>query len=1005
MKTSIFRRLPAHTSVWKIAWGYSWVLGLCAGALWLSRVSSAHLVRTPLALLYLAVFLSTFLGDKSRGLLSCALTALGAWFYLLPAVPGRAEATGNLFSMLVYVPFCFGAIMVIGLLKERRIILREKEQQLTDFMENATVGLQWLAADGTVLWANKAQADLLGYRVNEYVGRNIREFHVSTRCVDSILRALGGNEKLINYETRLRTKDGATRLVVLDADVFWREGQFVHARCFVRDVTACRTAEQRLQTSEERFRALIAGANDAILVADAKTGIIVEANAKAEELLGLPLGKIVGLHQTQLHPPEEAARYRDLFRNAVDVGGGVTGELLVCRSDGQRVSVEISASVVCVGDQRWLQGVFRDLTERKKNEEALAKERNLLRTLIDNLPDYIYTKDGTNQFVVSNLANTRLLGAASEEEVRDGGVLDRCPPELAERFLNEDRRVIETGEPLLDREESFAQSDGVLHTFLTTRVPLRGPDGEVSGLLGVRKDITERKRADEALRKSEASLRLAQRIGRIGSWEVDLRKNRCEWSEETYRIFGCWPGHFEPTRKTFLELVHPADRDAVQQAAEHALRHGKYYSVDYRIIRPDGFERFLVQQARIIRDEAGNTIQVLGTVQDITERKLAEEALRESEERFRVLFERSPEAVFILDPHDPERLLPIIDCNEAACRQSGFNHEELLGRSFSQLDIGIKDRAQVTRYTQRLRETRTIQLETSHRRNDATELCVESSMSLIVLGNRELLLCMTRDVSARKKAEEAVRQLTEELEARVAERTRQLADANRELEAFSYSISHDLRAPLRAISGFTQILLDEHQHKLDREMQRLLGIISGSAVRMGELIDDLLEFSRLNVQPVEQRRVRMTELARAVVDELSTHQPGSKAVIHIQSVPEVNGDESMLRQVFANLIANAMKFTRTTAEPRIEIGCEIENEEAVFFVRDNGVGFDMNYSGRLFQVFQRLHPVSQFEGTGVGLAIVQRVVQRHGGRVWAEGTPAAGAAFYFTLPLKLVVPA
>lgn len=1000
MKSSIFRRLPARTSIWKDAGGYLFAAVVSSVALWLSLAAKAHLSRTPLALLYTAVFLSALLGRKGPALASSVLTAWGAWFYLLPSAPGNPRGFQDYVSIVLYVIFSLAIVAVIGLLRERRAVLREKSEQLTDFMENATIGLQWLSADGTVLWANQAHAQLLGYPAGDYIGRNIREFHASPSCVDTILRAMASNERLKNFETRLRTRDGSIRLALLDADGLWRDGRFIHARCFVRDVTACRLAEQRLQASEEKYRALIAGANDAILVADAETGRIVEANAKAEQLLGRSLRDLIGRNQTELHPPEEVDRYGEIFRKSVEVGGGVTGELWVCRADGQRVPVEISASVVRLDERRVLQGVFRDLTERKRTEETLAKERNLLRTLIDNLPDYIYTKDQQSRFVVSNLANTRLLGAATEEEIRDRSVLDLCTEEVARQYVHDDQHVIETGEPLLDREEPFVQADGTVRTFLTTKLPLRTPDGRISGLIGVSKDITERKRADEALRKSEASLRLAQRIGRIGSWEADLREGTLDWSEETYRIFGCWPMSFKSSEQGFLDLVHPADRETVRKAREHALKHGKYYSIDYRIVRPDGFERFLVQQARILRDQSGDAIQMIGTVQDITERKLAEEALRESEERFRVLFECSPEAVFILDPHDTELLLPIIDCNETACGQSGYSREELIGRSFSQLDRGIKERAQVVQSIQRLRETRILRLETSHRRRDGVELCVENSVSLIVLGNRELLLWMTRDVSARKQAEEAVCQLAEQLEGRVAERTRQLASANQELEAFSYSISHDLRAPVRAITGFTRILLEEHQHKLDAEMNRLLGVISSSANRMGELIDDLLEFSRLNAQPVERRRVRMTALARSVLEELGQPQPSAARAIHLGELADVEGDESMLRQVLANLISNAFKFTRHSAEPRIEVGCEIQGREGVFFVRDNGVGFDMNYASRLFQVFQRLHPAAQFEGTGVGLAIVQRIVQRHRGRVWAEGAPAAGATFYFALPLN-----
>jgi PAS domain S-box-containing protein len=521
----------------------------------------------------------------------------------------------------------------------------------------------------------------------------------------------------------------------------------------------------------------------------------------------------------------------------------------------------------------------------------------------------------------------------------------------------------------------------------------------VTGLVGISKDITERKRADEALRKSEASLRLAQRIGRIGSWEADLTKNTLFWSEETYRIFGCWPDNYAPSNRAFIELVHPDDRETVGKAAEHALQHGKYYSVDYRVRRPDGFERYLVEQARIVRDESGNAVQMLGTVQDITERKLAEEALRESEGRFRILFERSPEAIFILDPHAAESILPIVDCNEAACAQSGHDRRDLLGHSVSLLDEGIRTRGQIESLLATLRGTGMVQRETSHRRKDGTALCVESSMSLLVLGQRELLLCMNRDVSERRKAEESIRLINEQLEARVQERTRQLADANRELEAFTYSISHDLRAPVRAINGFAQMLCEDHHHKLDGEMRRLLGVIAGSAVRMGELIDDLLAFSRLNAQQVQPRMIGMTALAKSVIDELSVSQPTAWNVLQLQELPDTCGDESMIRQVFANLIGNALKFSQCSDPPHVVIGAASREGENIYFVQDNGVGFEMKYADKLFQVFQRLHPSAQFEGTGVGLAIVHRIISRHGGRVWAEGRPGGGATFYFGLPI------
>jgi light-regulated signal transduction histidine kinase (bacteriophytochrome) len=232
----------------------------------------------------------------------------------------------------------------------------------------------------------------------------------------------------------------------------------------------------------------------------------------------------------------------------------------------------------------------------------------------------------------------------------------------------------------------------------------------------------------------------------------------------------------------------------------------------------------------------------------------------------------------------------------------------------------------------------------------------------------------------------------------VTERTEQLEIANKELEAFSYSVSHDLRAPLRAIDGFARILLEENLKGADEDTRYLLEGINKNATRMARLIDDLLQFSRLTRTSLVAAQVNLEQLFTAVFREQQALNGERKIEFSIEKLPVVRGDEAMLRQVAENLISNALKYSRTRAITRIEVGARSEKTEDVIFVRDNGVGFDMRYAEKLFQVFQRLHSDREFEGTGVGLAIVQRVVSRHGGRVWAEAEPDKGATFYFSLP-------
>lgn len=255
-----------------------------------------------------------------------------------------------------------------------------------------------------------------------------------------------------------------------------------------------------------------------------------------------------------------------------------------------------------------------------------------------------------------------------------------------------------------------------------------------------------------------------------------------------------------------------------------------------------------------------------------------------------------------------------------------------------------------------------------------------------------------REMAERQHADEALRELNVDLERRITDRTSQLEAANKELEGFSYSVSHDLRSPLRAVVGFSKLLLEDHAAQLDEEARRKLGVIQGEAQRMGVLIDDLLTFSRLGRKAMQVAEIDMTELARTTFVGLNGQDGGPKAEFHLGSLPRGKGDRVLLGQVWANLLANALKFSSKRDKPLVEVSAISDEKEYIYFVRDNGAGFDPRYQSKLFGVFQRLHNSSEFPGSGVGLALVQRIVVRHGGRVWADGKLNEGATFYFTLP-------
>jgi PAS domain S-box-containing protein len=340
----------------------------------------------------------------------------------------------------------------------------------------------------------------------------------------------------------------------------------------------------------------------------------------------------------------------------------------------------------------------------------------------------------------------------------------------------------------------------------------------------------------------------------------------------------------------------------------------------------------------------------------------------------------------------------ITDVNAATERATGLSRADLVGTDFSDY-FTEPDRARngyrevfsrgfVTDYP----------LAIHHRDGHVTDVLYNASVYRDEDGKVLGVFAAARDITARKKAEAEVHALNVELEQRVAARTAELEAANKELEAFSYSVSHDLRTPLRAIDGFSRIVLDEYQDKLDDEGKRLLNIVRDNTVKMGQLIDDILKFSRAGRTQLTFSEVDMAGLAREVWEELAPTAAGHELKVEIGAIPPARGDRAMLRQVFVNLLSNAIKFSRAKPSAVIKVGAAVEAGERIYFVQDNGAGFDMQYADKLFGVFQRLHAVEEFEGTGIGLAIVKRIVTRHGGRVWAEGKVNEGATFYFVLP-------
>ncbi len=376
----------------------------------------------------------------------------------------------------------------------------------------------------------------------------------------------------------------------------------------------------------------------------------------------------------------------------------------------------------------------------------------------------------------------------------------------------------------------------------------------------------------------------------------------------------------------------------------------------------------------------------------VTEQTQAEKALRASEQRYRELFESNPNPMWVYD----EETLSFLAVNAAAVRHYGFNRDEFLARTIKDIRPA-EDLAALLQNVSESHEQLDETTEWRHRKKNGELIDVEITSHELTWLGRKARLVLINDITERKRAEQELQQLNADLEERVQRRTAELETANKELEAFSYSVSHDLRSPLRTVDGFSQAVLEDYGSQLPEEGRRYLQTIRDGAQRMGVLIDDLLTFSRLSRLPLHQQRIDLTRMARDTFAELASEKKGRRIDFKVGELPTVHGDPALLKQVWVNLLSNAIKYTRKRELAVIEVGSKQENGSAICFISDNGTGFDMRYVDKLFGVFQRLHRTDEFEGTGVGLAIVQRVIHRHGGRVWAHGIEDKGATFYFTL--------
>jgi PAS domain S-box-containing protein len=772
-----------------------------------------------------------------------------------------------------------------------------------------------------------------------------------------------------------------------------------------------RRAENALSEREEQIQTIFKAAPDAVIVID-HNGCITQWNAKAELIFGWSSDEIIGKLVSETIIPE---RYREAHKEGLHrfmrTGEGPvinkTIEIQAINRDKIEFDVSLSISPTTVNEKQLFIGFIRDITEWKIAERKLEDNQKIFSTVFFKSPVINSIADAnTGKLIEVNDNFVNFCGFTKEEIIGKSTLeLNLIPdPEQRADIINTIKEKGSVRDVVMQVEAKNGETKWV--STSAHAVNINGRECFLTAMI----DVTERKLADEKL------LTLSQELER----KVIERTKELAKSEKLFRamiekdtdmkILATPDGkvfYVSPSLTTILgfdyhklmaipafELIHPDDVAGLMKGIKDIVQtSGKSFYRQHRLKHKNGTWLWCEGTITNMLHEPA-VAALVWNFRDITERKQVEEALLENQQLLAAIINNSAAVIYVKDLQGRYLLV-----NRRFSELFHRSEEEIMGKT--DYDFFLKEEADAFRQMD-IRTAASDHALTEEERvpqDDGlhTYISVKSTLRNTT-GKPYAIFGISTDITDQKKAQLEVQKLNDELEQKVINRTAELQSANKELESFSYSVSHDLRAPLRIIDGYSKIVAEDYADKLDAEANRMLNIIMANAQKMGNLIDDLLNFSRLERKELIMHYVNMTELVKSVIAEQQLLK-ANHAVMHLEKLEPARCDNNLIQQVWANFISNAIKYSHEKKKPVIEINSRKTAHEIIYSIKDNGVGFDMQYADKLFGVFQRLHSAEEFEGTGVGLALVQKIVSRHGGRVWADAEVDKGATFYFSLPI------
>ena len=919
--------------------------------------------------------------------------------------------------------------------------LREQESRYRAIAEQSLVGIA-IVPKGPVniCFLNSRMATLLGYSVDEILAMDTQQvtelIHADDR--EEVLRffrdAMDDKDRAGTMESRMTRRDGSEIWAELTAGGIVYQGEPA-VQVTVVDITKRRSSQEELFESEKRFRMLLRSMMDLVIVHD-ENDCYEDVFTGNQGILFTEPKNYLGRHISDVLPGGIGQEYLEKVQKARATG---ESQILDYSLDVGEDTRWFSANLSLHEDGKRVVVVVRDVTDRHQANQALKRQRSVFKNIAEAA---LLAKDATelSQIIIEGLLEPlgfefgifrlydekrNILRPSAMAGNTTGLVIDDlpCTDELAQQFLmvktalekkphlvpevpygpespSHMQRLISIGAksavslPILDEDERLL---GVA-SFATREVRRYDQDDSelFSTISNMLSTVLERKLAETALIMSERRYRELLTDMAEGIGIVDLNERVVFANQSLAGMLG-FDSPESMVGVSLVDLVQPDElEDLLKQTRIRTQGVSSRYSL--RMIRQDGQVRIVRVSAVPSRNDEGEIDGAVAIMNDVTEQIRAEEALKDSEARFRSVFESTPVAMHLLELTEDGHLM-LVDANLAADRLMRSQHEGLIGRTVESIDwpeSAVLTKQKVLRKYRETMEKGTHWFAEEVLRKDTGEIAMALQVNSYRTSSRTMVASFL-DVTERARAEDEVRKLNTELSRRVEQRTAELAAANKELESFAYTVSHDLRAPLRTLDGFSKALIEDYPDRLDETGLDYLRRIRSAATRMGSLIEDILALSRVTRADMEKSSVDLSLLAEEVLADLKSTHPDRDVNVILSSLLTARCDRRLMKLALHNLLENAWKFTKNEEDARIEIGSVTQDGEVVFYVRDNGAGFDMRYQEKLFKPFQRLHSSEEFEGSGIGLATVLRIISRHGGRIWAESDINEGSTFYFTL--------